>query len=49
MLTPRIGQPFADGAPPTADDRTLGLIDFSIFPHLNRPDRPQITMAAAQR
>ncbi|GIG36702.1 Type 1 glutamine amidotransferase-like domain-containing protein [Cellulomonas pakistanensis] len=34
VLTPRIGELFVEwaGAP---DDRTLGLVDFAIFPHLN--------------
>ena len=41
VLTPRIGEHFADG-----DDRTLGLVDFSIFPHLDSPDR---TMAQAEQ
>ena len=36
-LTPRIGEDFIAwaGAP---DDRTLGLVDFSIFPHLGMTD-----------
>ncbi|MEW1860357.1 hypothetical protein AB0399_08250 [Streptomyces sp. NPDC088194] len=37
-----------DWMPPTGDDRTLGLVDFSIFPHLDRPDMPENTMAAAE-
>ena len=34
VMTPRIGDYFVEwaGAP---DDRTLGVVDFSIFPHLN--------------
>ena len=34
VMTPRIGDYFVEwpGAP---DDRTLGLVDFSIFPHLS--------------
>lgn len=46
VLTPRIGALFVEwGAAP--DDRTLGLVDFSIFPHLNA--FPTNTMAEAQR
>jgi dipeptidase E len=48
-LTPRIGQDFVDWKPPTGDDRTLKMADFSIFLHLDHPDLPQNTMAAAQR
>jgi dipeptidase E len=30
------------------DDRTLGIVDFSIFPHLDNPDLPWNTMATAE-
>jgi dipeptidase E len=49
VLTPRIGEEFVDGVPPASGDRTLGLVDFSIFPHLDTPDSPEQTMAAAER
>jgi dipeptidase E len=49
VLTPRIGEHFAGWTPPTGDDRTLGVVDFSIFPHLDSPDCPDNTMAAAER
>ncbi|GAA4707312.1 Type 1 glutamine amidotransferase-like domain-containing protein [Nocardioides conyzicola] len=44
VLTPRIGDLFVEwaGAP---DDRTLGVVDFSIFPHLDV--FPDNTLAAA--
>jgi dipeptidase E len=32
-----------------AGDVTLGVVDFSIFPHLDNPDLPENTMAAAER
>lgn len=35
-LTPRIGRQFTDWQPDGSDE-TLGLVDFSIFPHLNYP------------
>ena len=45
VMTPRIGSSFVEwpGAP---DDRTLGLVDFSIFPHLDV--FPDNTMAEAR-
>ncbi|MFI7405702.1 Type 1 glutamine amidotransferase-like domain-containing protein [Streptomyces sp. NPDC049541] len=49
VLTPRIGQRFTDWTPPTGDLRTLGLVDFSIFPHLSRPDMPENTITDARR
>ena len=49
MLTPRIGKDRVGWRPPASDDRTLGAVDFSIFPHLDSPDRPDKTLAAAER
>lgn len=49
VLTPRIGQDFVSWQPPTGDDSTLGVVDFSIFPHLDSPGRPENTMAEAER
>ena len=39
-MTPRIGEDFVEWKPPTGGDETLGLVDFSIFPHLDNPDLP---------
>jgi dipeptidase E len=47
VLTPRIGADFVEWTPPDGDDSTLGVVDFSIFPHLGLP--PDNTMAAAER
>jgi dipeptidase E len=46
VMTPRIGQYFVEW-PSAPDDRTLGVVDFSIFPHLEA--FPTNTMAHAQR
>ena len=48
VMTPRIGDDFASW-PSAPDDRTLGIVDFSIFPHLDNPDLPRNTMDAAER
>jgi dipeptidase E len=48
VLTPRIGDSFVTW-PSATDDRTLGIVDFSIFPHLDNPDLPLNTMANAER
>jgi dipeptidase E len=49
VMTPRIGEEFVDSkASITGDDITLGVVDFSIFPHLDHPDLPENTMAAAE-
>jgi dipeptidase E len=49
VLTPRIGEDFVGWRPPTGDDSALGLVGFSIFPHVDHPDLPENTMAAAER
>jgi dipeptidase E len=49
VLTPRIGEDFVGWKPPTGDDTTLGIVDFSIFPHVDHPDLPENTMAEAER
>jgi dipeptidase E len=49
VMTPRIGEDFVQWKPPTAGDETLGVVDFSIFPHVENPDLPTNTMAAAER
>ncbi|HEU5362415.1 MAG TPA: Type 1 glutamine amidotransferase-like domain-containing protein [Gaiellaceae bacterium] len=49
VLTPRIGEDFVGWKPPTGSDETLGVVDFSIFPHVDHPDLPENTMAEAER
>jgi len=50
VMTPRIGTAFVEWKPPTgASDIALGLVDFSIFPHLEHPQLPKNTMADAQK
>ena len=49
VMTPRIGEDFVQWRPPAGDDTTLGIVDFSIFPHLDYPGFPENTMANAER
>jgi dipeptidase E len=49
VLTPRIGKYFMEWNPPDGSDETLGLVDFTIFPHLDHPDLPGNTLADAER
>jgi len=46
VMTPRIGDFFVEW-PSAPDDRTLGIVDFSIFPHLDV--FPTNTLVAAER
>ena len=48
VMTPRIGDDFVHWTSPDGD-RTLGVVDFSIFPHLDHEMMPDNTMAEAER
>jgi len=48
VMTPRIGEDFVGWKSPTGDDSALGVVDFSIFPHLDNKDLPNNTMANAE-
>jgi dipeptidase E len=47
VMTPRIGEDFVQWRPPNGDDGTLGIVDFSICPHLAREGTPGNSMAEA--
>jgi dipeptidase E len=49
VMTPRIGEDFVGWKSPTGDDSALGIVDFSIFPHVDHVDLPENTMAEAER
>jgi dipeptidase E len=49
VMTPRIGDDFVGWKPPGGGDETLGVVDFSIFPHVDNEDLPWNTMANAER
>lgn len=44
VMTPRIGDDFVGWKPPEGGDRALGLVDFSIFPHVDHEMLPENTM-----
>jgi len=49
VMAPRVGEDFVRWKSPTGNDETLGLVDFSIFPHLDHVDLPENTLADAER
>jgi dipeptidase E len=49
VMTSRIGEDFVGWKPPTGGDSALGMVDFSIFPHLDHEMLPENTMADAER
>jgi dipeptidase E len=48
VMTPRIGEEFVEWKSSTGDDRTLGIVDFSICPHLALDGEPGNSMAEAE-
>jgi dipeptidase E len=48
VMTPRIGEEFVGWKPPSGSDSTLGIVDFSICPHVNPEGMPGNTMAEAE-
>jgi dipeptidase E len=49
VLAPNIGEGFAHWKPPAGGDEALGLVDFSIFPHLDHESMPENSMAGAEK
>jgi dipeptidase E len=49
VMTPGIGHEFVGWTQPAGGDETLGVVGFSIFPHLDHEDLPSNSMAGAER
>ncbi|HET8561650.1 MAG TPA: Type 1 glutamine amidotransferase-like domain-containing protein [Marmoricola sp.] len=49
VMTPEVGEDFIQWRPPTGDESTLGLVDFSICPHLALDGLPGNSMAEAEQ
>jgi dipeptidase E len=49
VMTPNIGEEFVSWLPPTGGDKTLGLVDFAIAPHLDYPTFPDNSMAELEK
>jgi dipeptidase E len=49
VMAPSIGEDFVGWTPPTGGQETLGMVGFSIFPHLDHEDLPDNSMANAER
>jgi dipeptidase E len=48
-MAPNVGEEPICWKPPTGGDRALGLVDFSIFPHVDHEDLPDNSMANAEK
>ena len=49
VMTPRVGSDFVQWKTPAGDDEALGIVDFSIFPHVGSPGCPDNTIEAAEK
>jgi dipeptidase E len=49
VMTPGVGEDFIQWRPTTGDDSTLGIVDFSICPHLAPDGMPGNSMAEAEQ
>ena len=49
VMTPSVGEDFIQWRPPTGDETTLGVVDFSICPHLAADGMPGNSMAEAEQ
>ena len=49
VMTPNIGEDFVRWKPPGGGDRTLGNVDFAMFPHLDHPSMPDNSLANAEK
>ena len=49
VMAPNIGEEFVGWRPPGGGDKTLGMVDFAMFPHLDHEELPDNTLANAER
>ena len=49
VIGPNVGEQFVYGNPLTGGERALGMVDFSIFPHVDHKDMPDHSMANAEK
>ncbi len=49
VMAPNIGEAFVSWKPPTGGDKALGMVNFSIFPHLDHEMLPENSMADAEK
>jgi dipeptidase E len=49
VLAPNVGEEFVDWTPANGGDSALGVVDFSMFPHLDHEDLPDNCMANAEK
>jgi dipeptidase E len=48
VVAPTIGQYFEGWKPPTGGENALGIVEFSLFPHLDNKNMPDFSMTGAE-
>ena len=48
VMAPNVAKDFVGWTPPTGGDSAMGVVDFSIFPHLDHGELPDHSMAGAE-
>jgi len=49
VMAPNVGEQFIGWRPPTGNDEGLGLVNFSMFPHLDDEELQGKSMACAEK
>jgi dipeptidase E len=49
VMPPNVGEEFVCWKPPTGSDRALGMVDFSLFPHLDHERFPENSLVNAEK
>jgi dipeptidase E len=49
VMAPNVGEDFVNWKPPTGGDSTLGMVDFAMYPHVDHPAMPDMSLANAEK
>ena len=49
VMAPNVGEDFVHWKPPTGGDSALGIVDFAVYPHVDHPDMPDMSLANAEK
>jgi dipeptidase E len=48
VMAPNVGEDVVGWRPPTGGDSALGMVEFSLFPHLDHENMPENSLADAE-
>ena len=49
VMAPSVGEDFVHWKPPTGGDSALGIVDFAMYPHVDHPAMPDMSLANAEK